>query len=122
MMVVFQFLGDDRVNEQPGLTLLHVMFMRLHNLYARRIRDKYPTASNEDVFQLARAIVVGVMQKITYDEWLAVILGPDVRKEFGLNLAQQTIYDPNADPRIFQSFSTAAFRCVDKAATPKGWT
>src|SRR5690606_22000661 len=34
--------GDVRVNEQPGLTVLHTVFLREHNRQANRIAQEHP--------------------------------------------------------------------------------
>ncbi|XP_076452125.1 chorion peroxidase-like [Babylonia areolata] len=103
--------GDDRVNELPGLTLLHTVFLRYHNILARSLRRSSPFASDEFVFQQVRAIVGAVIQKILYSDWLPIVLGPNVRKQYKLDLeGGPTRHDPDKDPRIFTSFSTAVFR------------
>ena len=68
---------------------------------------------DDDVFEETRHIVVALMQKVVYGEWLPVILG----KEFvqnprnNLNLPiRGTTYDPDVNPTIENGFATAAFR------------
>lgn len=67
--------GDSRVNEQPGLTAIHTLWMREHNRVARELQNLNPRWSNDEVFEEARRIVVGEMQHITYNEWLPIIVG-----------------------------------------------
>ncbi|KAL8593995.1 hypothetical protein ACOMHN_028981 [Nucella lapillus] len=105
--------GDDRVNEQPGLTLLHTVFVRYHNQLARSLRRYRPFSSDEFIFEQARAIVGAVMQKILYSDWLPIVLGPSIRRNYKLDIWNRpSKHDPNQDPRIFTSFSTAVFRVV----------
>ena len=107
------FSGDDRVNELPGLTLMHTVLLRYHNVLAQRLRRAPRFFRNPElVFQQARALVGAVMQNILFSEWLPIVLGPGVRAQYGLDFdpACRTRHDPNHDPRIFTSFSTAVFR------------
>ncbi|KAK7093679.1 chorion peroxidase-like [Littorina saxatilis] len=104
--------GDDRVNELPSLTLMHTIFVRYHNLLAKDLKHCRPDATDELIFQQARAIVGAVMQNILYAEWLPIVLGPSVRSRYGLDLNPnwRTRHIPDMDPSIFSAFSTAVFR------------
>ena len=63
------------MNEQPGLTAIHTLWMREHNRVATELLRLHPQWSDEQLFQEARRIVVGEIQHITYNEWLPIILG-----------------------------------------------
>nr|KAG5697466.1 hypothetical protein BaRGS_029357 [Batillaria attramentaria] len=107
--------GDIRVNEQPGLTVMHTMWMRLHNVIARELRLRRPSDSSEELFQLTRKIVVAIIQNINYGEYLPIILGADVMFDYKLwpgriDLPIRAAYVSSVDPRITNAFSTAAFR------------
>lgn len=103
--------GDERANEQVGLTAMHTLFVREHNHWADRIRgwaagavgpDGEPP-TGDDVYQMARALVVAELQAITYREFLPVLLGaaaPGV----------ESTYDPALAPMIRNEFSTACYR------------
>ena len=57
--------------------------------------------------QLARKIVGAELQRITYSEFLLVVLG---KRALG-NLADvDSEYDQNVDPSILNEFATVAFR------------
>lgn len=70
-----EITGDSRVNEQPGLTAIHTIWMREHNRVARQLKALNPSWNDETVFQEARRFVVAEMQHITYNEWLPIIVG-----------------------------------------------
>lgn len=55
--------------------------------------------------QEARKIVGAVIQKITYCEWLPIILGPELMEKYKLGCARRSKYNPYVDPRISNSFS-----------------
>ena len=55
-------IGDRRVNEQPGLTVYHTMWMREHNRLARILKTINPHWDGETVFQETRKIVIAEMQ------------------------------------------------------------
>lgn len=95
--------GDERANEQIGLTAMHVVFVREHNRLADTIRATRPAWSGERIYQYARAMVAAEMQAITYREFLPVLLGPDA-------LSPYDGYRLETNPGIANIFSTVAFR------------
>lgn len=67
--------GDNRVNEQVDLAVIHTVWLRMHNRIATVLQRLNPHWSDETVFQEARRIVVAIYQHIIYNEWLPLILG-----------------------------------------------
>ncbi|XP_059471653.1 peroxidase-like [Neocloeon triangulifer] len=112
--------GDLRVNEQPGLTSLHILFLREHNRVAKALSGLNPTWSDEQLFQEARRIVIAEIQHITLREFLPVVLGPDVYKVFEFN-GTHTGYDETVDPTIPNSFAAAAYRFGHSLVQDKFW-
>ena len=55
--------GDIRANEQLGLTAMHTIFVREHNRLAQAIAERNPFMNGEDLYQLTRAVIGGLMQK-----------------------------------------------------------
>ena len=116
--------GDVRANEQIGLTATHTLFVREHNRIATDLaariagnesalitkRDAAITANNgvnseaDFIYQSARKLVGAQIQKITYDEFLPILLGPSSP------LSSSGSYDPTVDAGVSNEFSTAAFR------------
>lgn len=94
--------GDVRANENIELTSLQTLFVREHNYWAGQIAKANPKMSDEGIYQRARAIVIGEIQSITYNQWLPALLGHP--------LAAYTGYKANVNPGISNEFSTAAFR------------
>ena len=95
--------GDVRANENVELTSMQTLFVREHNRLADRIRQGNPRLSDEQIYQQARALVIGEIQSITYNEWLPALLGREA-------MAPYRGYDPRVNPGIANEFSTAAFR------------
>ncbi|XP_012230188.2 uncharacterized protein [Linepithema humile] len=105
--------GDGRLSEQPALTSLHIVFLRLHNRIATELSALNSHWSDEKLFQETRRIVGAVVQHITYREFLPIILGPQVMKIFDLEVLKKGYYegyDPTVNPTIANSFATAAYR------------
>lgn len=67
--------GDARLSEQPALTSLHVIFLRLHNRIATELGTINPHWTDEKLFQESRKIIGAVVQHITYKEYLPIVLG-----------------------------------------------
>lgn len=95
--------GDIRVQENPDLTALQVLFVREHNRQVDQIKAAHPNWSDEQLYQQARAVVTAEIAKITYSEFLPHLLGQ------GTIRAYQG-YNPNVDSRLTEEFAGAAFR------------
>lgn len=95
--------GDVRANENPELLSLHTLFLREHNRIAAEIAARHPAWTDEQIFQQARRTVIAELQKITYDEFLPALLGPNP-------LPGYRGYRPDINPGIATEFATAAFR------------
>jgi peroxidase len=97
------FGGDIRATENPDLTAVNTLFVREHNFQVDRLQAEHPEWSGDQLYQMARAIVTAEIANITYSEFLPHLLGPGAIKPYNG-------FDPSADPRITQEFSTSAFR------------
>jgi hypothetical protein len=90
--------GDVRANEQMALTALQTLFVREHN----RIVAALPsTMSDEDKYQIARAVVIAEIQYVTYNEFLPAM---------GVTLPAYQGYDPFLDPSMAHEFATVGYR------------
>jgi hypothetical protein len=95
--------GDVRANENVELTAIHALFVREHNQIAGAIAAANPALTDEQIFQLARRIVVAEVQAVTFNEFLPALLGPNALRPY-------SGYNPNVNTGIATEFSTAAFR------------
>ncbi|XP_064486692.1 peroxidase-like [Ornithodoros turicata] len=104
--------GDERVNEQPGLTAMHTVWLRQHNAMADKLSSINPHWDDERIYQEARRIVTAQMQMITYNEFLPLVTGKAFHREFGLAVLPYgyTTYNENVDPTLLNEFAGAAFR------------
>ena len=57
--------GDNRVNEQPGLTVYHTVWVREHNRLARHLAYLNPHWDDERLYQEARWIVIAEIQVLS---------------------------------------------------------
>ena len=95
--------GDVRANENPELIALQTLFVREHNRIAAETAQRHPDWTDEQLYQFARKVVIAELQKITYEEFLPAILGPNA-------IPVYQGYDSTVNPGIANEFSTAAFR------------
>ena len=95
--------GDVRANENIELTSLQSVFVREHNRWAGKLAAQNPKLTDSELYLRARAIVIGEIQSITYNEWLPTLLGP-------AELAPYRGYNTRVDPGLSNEFSTGAFR------------
>ena len=100
--------GDLRVNEQTGLTVMHTIWVREHNRIATALSALNPQWDEERLFQEARQIVIAQIQKITYKDYLPLIIG-DLLPELILDYSLQG-YNDETNPNVPNAFATAAYR------------
>lgn len=60
-----------------GLSVLHTLFAREHNLLCDELTRLYPTWTEERLYQTARMIVAALIAKIHTVEWTPAILGTE---------------------------------------------
>ena len=94
--------GDVQSNEQMVLTCMHTLFVREHNRIARKLAHLNKHWNSEKIYQEARKIVGAVLQKITYEDFLPIIIGPMPFLKYK--------YNAGVNPGILNSFATSAFR------------
>jgi len=106
----FFVAGDVRANENVGLTSMQTLWVREHNRIADELaatefagQDLTDAEVDEHIYQLARQRVMGLIQHITYNEFLPSTLGFNA-------LGTYQGYDPTLDPQITNEFTTAAYR------------
>lgn len=105
--------GDERSNEQPGLTVLHTILLREHNRLAGQLHRINNFWTDEQLYQEARRILIAKLQHVIFNEWLPVVLGCETMAKHGLmprKSGYEENYDDSCDPSISQEMSTAAFR------------
>ncbi|KAE8751762.1 hypothetical protein FOCC_FOCC001611 [Frankliniella occidentalis] len=105
--------GDNRANEQLGLTALHVLLVREHNRLARGLAALNAHWDDERLFQEVRHILAAVTQHVSFNEFLPLLLGRRAVKRFGLALLDKgasEAYNGSLDASIPDAFATAAFR------------
>ena len=97
--------GDGRINMTPGLAMTHALWHREHNRLAKLLHKVQPQWDDEELFQKARLIVMAEVQVITYNEYLPLLLGPEVAASLS-----SLPYSPSINAAISTEFSCAAFR------------
>lgn len=70
--------GDERVNEQIHLTVLHTLYVREHNKIATELSKLNPHWNDEKIYQETRHIIAASVQHITINEFLPLLLGKEV--------------------------------------------
>ncbi|XP_014665270.1 PREDICTED: uncharacterized protein LOC106807453 [Priapulus caudatus] len=105
--------GDLRANEQPMLSVMHLLWVREHNRITERLTNLNPHWSDNQLYEEGRRIVGAMHQHITYHEFLPRVLGVTTMDRYGLTLKSSGFYDgydPSCDVTISNEFATAAFR------------
>ena len=100
--------GDIRVNEHISLVMMHTIWLREHNRIVTELAKSDPTLTDEELYQTARKIIGGLMQKIVFEDYLPEVLGRETVEE--LILGDFKGFDPTVDPRVPNAYATAAFR------------
>lgn len=104
--------GDIRINEQPTLACMHILFIREHNWQADRVAAEHPNWTDEQIFQAARRIVIAELQHITIDEFVPALFGN------ASGIGPYTGYNPRVNAGVSAVFSTAAYRIGHTLLSP----
>ena len=104
--VPFFEAGDERVNEQIGLTIMHTIWMREHNRIARKLGEINSCWNDEKLYQESRKIVGAMLQMITYEEFLPMLFG----EYYNEYVPRYTAYNPFVDATVPNVFAAAAYR------------
>lgn len=85
---------------------MHTLWFREHNRVVDGLHVVNPHWDGDMLYHEARKIIGAIMQHITYQHWLPLIIGPE-----GMDLMQPYRgYDPQLDATISNVFATAALR------------
>ena len=118
--------GDFRNSLSPGLIPMHVLFIEEHNRIADRLKQARPSASDEELYQAARRILIAMYQNAIYKEYLPKLLGQTLMQEYNLispttgntglkirNFREKlifSVYQKTTNPSVSAEFAAAAFR------------
>ena len=82
-------------------------------MYSKAEIIKYGMDTFDRAFHEARKILGAMMQHITFNEWLPIVLGPRVLEIFELKLLSTgyyNLYNDTVNPTVSNAFGAAAFR------------
>ena len=102
-LLTFRYItwsGDPRVNENAGIGMIHVVFVRHHNVIEEKLHRLNPHWSGDRLFSEAHRIVVACLQHITYNEWLPLLLGPIYTRNYDLELIPHGYFKGQLPPSL----------------------
>ncbi|VDM96647.1 unnamed protein product, partial [Onchocerca ochengi] len=105
--------GDERNNEQPGLTAMQTLFLREHNRIATSLSNINSHWSDEKIYLETRRIMGAKVQHIVYNQWLPIVLGSEATEKYDLvprKIGYYHGYDDKCDATMAHEVATAAFR------------
>ena len=106
-----------------GLQKTRVIAKYLKTLNSTKEKDDF-------IYEETRRIVGATFQNIVYREYLPLVLGRKLMREYGLNIKPgiQTEYDPNKDATLWHEFGSFSYRyqhqhllCNVSNVFPKIW-
>ncbi|KAK4882080.1 hypothetical protein RN001_005399 [Aquatica leii] len=106
--------GDVRVNQNPQLAVLQIIFLREHNRLAQILSELNPHWDDETIFQEARKINIAMYQHITYYEWLPIFIG--VTNSYNNKIIFESKggfvndYNPKVNPATLNEHATSTSR------------
>ncbi|GFU06332.1 peroxidase [Nephila pilipes] len=105
--------GDIRANQHSTLTSMQTLYMREHNRLAMKLKVMNSHWDEERLYQEARRINIAQLQCITFKEYLPLLLGPTLIKEFDLSIkdgSSGSKYNSNIRLGVRSEFAIAVFR------------
>jgi heme peroxidase len=99
-------IGDPRNDVHVFMSQMHVRFIHAHNRLVDRLRED--GAAETDLFDEARRSLTWHYQWVIVNEFLPVLVGPELVAE--LRLDGPRFYRPDGDPFIPLEFADAGYR------------
>jgi hypothetical protein len=109
--------GDARINQNPTLSIVQIIFIREHNRIANELHKINPQWSDEILFQEARRINIAQYQCISYYGWFTSIVGVKNLKNLGFYYQPSggehaTDYNETLELSVRNEFSAGVFRLL----------
>ncbi|MBP7001873.1 peroxidase family protein [Amaricoccus sp.] len=101
--------GDNRANQQTHLLSQQLLWARNHNWHVDQLEAKYPTWTQEQLFEAARALNEAEWQHIVYAEYMPKLIGAQA-------LSAYSGYHADVDATVINEFTTVAFRFAHSAS------
>jgi hypothetical protein len=101
--------GSPKANENLQQLGLHTLFLREHNRICDSLYSNGVYATDEEIYQKARALVIAQIQKITFEEWLPSL---------GIELPKYQEYNPLINPSLLEYYAAAASQ-ITHTSLPK---
>ena len=100
-----QLFGNKFVNSRPIEKIFYTLFYLFHNQKAAELQQQYQAANDEELFQMTKKFVVGVIQKITFYDWIPAIF----------NRADFIDFYADGNPKINLDFVTAMLKIISSS-------
>jgi len=112
--------GDGiRGNQNPFIATIQTLMARRHNQHAAGLSAANPHWDDERLFQEARKLLIGEVQKIHYAEYVPLILGERLMKYFHLSVRSHgyTKYNPHVDPSSIHAIGESIYNLHNGSLT-----
>lgn len=109
------------MSEVSHLIGVHTIWVREHNRIADRLTTLNPSWDDETLYQETRRIVSALIQHITYNEWLPIVLGDAIMTKYHLKVLPSGFYnqyDETVNPATTSITATAAMRFGHTLVSP----
>ena len=70
---MFVFSGDERITQNPELSVMELIFYKLHQRIASSLKDS--KMNDEKIYQETRRYLIAIYQHIVYGEFLPITIG-----------------------------------------------
>lgn len=92
------------------------MFVRLHNIFVRRLLAVNPLWNDERTFQEGKRLTTAVYQSIAYNEWAPLVLGKETTAQWDISWdgssAYSGWYNESLDGSTMDDYTSGAFRLM----------
>ncbi|CAF0903321.1 unnamed protein product [Adineta steineri] len=104
--------GDSRLMENVLLSGIQAQWLRIHNLFAKKMAEIHPEWKNNDdvLYDETKKISSALHQRYTYDFWLPILIGKQATQQYTGDSGLFSRYDPNVRGVVINEAVTAALR------------